>query len=373
MDSLNNFMFEEDELQFPLKQVPNKPSKKQSSWKILIVDDEEDVHTVTRLALRRLIFEERPMEFLSAYSAAEAKAFLLIHSDIAVILLDVVMEDDNAGLSLASYIRKELANTMVRIIIRTGAPGQAPEEQVIMEYDINDYREKTELTTQRLRTTVITALRSFRDLSIIDTLNLEIEETQKELVFALGEIAESRSAETGNHVKRVGEIAKILASSYKLPEPETEIVRLAASMHDLGKLAIHNSILAKPGPLTAHEFAIMKTHSEIGYEMLRASKRPLLQTAAIIAYQHHENYDGTGYPQGLKGKDIHLYSRIVAIADVFDALGNQRVYKMPWTSDKIKDYIHEQSGKKFDPHIVNLLFKNFVTISAVRDMFPDES
>lgn len=371
MNSLNNFLFEEDELQLPPKKEIVRRSHEKKSWKILIVDDEDDVHTVTRLALRRLIFEERPMEFLSAHSAAEAKALLHIHSDIAVILLDVVMEDDNAGLSLASYIRKELSNSMVRIIIRTGAPGQAPEEHVIMDYDINDYREKTELTTQRLRTAVITALRSFRDLSTIDTLNLEIEETQKELVFALGEIAESRSSETGNHVKRVGEIAKILASSYKLPDSETEIVRLAASMHDLGKLAIHNSILAKPDALTSEEFAIMKTHSEMGYEMLRASKRPLLQTAAIIAYQHHENYDGTGYPQGLKGKEIHLYSRIVALADVFDALGNQRIYKSPWPNDQIKDYISEQSGKKFDPQIVNLLFKNFNTISSVRDMFPD--
>ncbi len=371
MDSLNNFLFAEDELQFPAKKEITRRSYTKDSWKILIVDDEEDVHSVTRLALRRLIFEERSMEFLSAYSAAEAKDLLRIHPDIAVILLDVVMEDDNAGLFLASYIRKELQNTMVRIIIRTGAPGQAPEEHVIMDYDINDYREKTELTTQRLRTAVITALRSFRDLSTIDTLNLEIEETQKELVFALGEIAESRSSETSNHVKRVGEIAKILASSYKLPDAETEIVRLAASMHDLGKLAIHDSILAKPGTLTLEEFAIMKTHSEIGYKMLRASKRPLLQIAAIIAYQHHENYDGSGYPQGLKGKDIHLYSRIVALADVFDALGNQRAYKLPWSNGTIKTYLSEQSGKKFDPQIVNLLFKNFNTISAVRDSFPD--
>lgn len=371
MDSLNNYLFEEDRLKFPLKKEIVTRSHNPRNWKILIVDDEKDVHTVTRLALRRLIFEESPMEFLSAHSAAEAKTFLHSHSDIAVILLDVVMEDDNAGLSLVSFIRKELGNTMVRIIIRTGAPGQAPEEAVMMDYDINDYREKTELTTQRLRTAVITALRSFRDLSIIDTLNLEIEETQKELVFALGEIAESRSAETGNHVKRVGEIAKILASSYKLPDSETEIVRLAASMHDLGKLAIHDSILAKPGSLTLEEFTIMKTHSEMGYEMLKASKRPLLQMASIIARQHHENYDGTGYPQGLKGKDIHLYSRIVALADVFDALGNQRAYKLPWPNEKIKDYINDQSGKKFDPHIVNLFFKNFNAISAVREAFPD--
>ncbi|MBP2625828.1 MAG: response regulator receiver modulated metal dependent phosphohydrolase [Firmicutes bacterium] len=371
MESLDSFLFEEDRLKFSRNNENIKLASKQDSWKILIVDDEEDVHAVTRMALRRLVFEGRNMEFLSAYSAAEAKEMLYIHSNIAVILLDVVMEDDTAGLSLVSYIRRKLGNTMVRIIIRTGNPGQALEEHVIMDYDINDYREKTELTTQRLRTAIVTALRSFRDLSTIDALNLEIEDTQKELVFALGEIAESRSSETSNHVKRVGKIAKILASKYKLPDYETEILRLAASMHDLGKLAIHDSILAKPGPLTLEEFATMKAHSEMGYEMLKASKRPLLQVAAIIAHQHHENYDGTGYPQRLKGKEIHLYSRIVALADVFDALGNERAYKAPWPNDKIKDYIKEQAGKKFDPHIVTLFLQNFSAISAVREMFPD--
>lgn len=371
MESLDNFLFEEDRLKVSIEKQKLQLPSKQRSWKILIVDDEEDVHTVTCMALRRLVFEGCNMEFLSAYSAAEAKELLHQHHDVAVVLLDVVMEDDNAGLSLARYIRRGLANTMVRIIIRTGAPGQAPEEHVIMDYDINDYREKTELTTQRLRSAVIVALRSFRDLATIDALNQEIEHTQKELIFTLSEISESRSTETSNHVKRVGEIAKILASMYRLSEAETELIRLAASMHDLGKLAIHDSILAKPGSLTAEEFSIMKNHSEMGYDMLKASKRPLLQKAAIIARQHHENYDGTGYPHGLKGKEIHLYSRIVALADVFDALGNQRSYKKPWSNDEIKNYIQEQTGKKFDPQIVNLFFKNFAAISSVREKFPD--
>jgi len=373
MERLNNFLFEEDQLQLSQEEeeglTDSLPPKE--GWKVLIVDDEEDVHTVTRMALRRLVLEDRNMQFLSAYSACEAKKLLHMHSDVAVIILDVVMEDDNAGLSLASYIRKDLGNTMVRIIIRTGDPGQAPEEHVIMDYDINDYREKTELTTQRLRTAFITALRSYRDLSIIATLNLEIEATQRELIFALGEIAESRSSETSNHVKRVGEIARILALGYDLPPDEAEILKLAASMHDLGKLAIHDSILTKPGSLTSEEFAVMKTHSEMGYQMLKTSKRSLLQTAAIIAREHHENYDGTGYPQGLQGTEIHLYSRIVALADVFDALGNQRAYKEPWANNKIKDYIHEQTGKKFDPELVTLFFMHFDEISFVREEFPD--
>lgn len=373
MDPLDDLLFEEDRFKTPSsKKIAISSSRSDKSWKILIVDDEIDIHDVTRMSLKRLLFEERNLEFLHAYAATEAKELLHAHPDIAVILLDIVMEDDDAGLMLTRFIRQELGNTMVRIIIRTGEPGQAPEESIIMDYDINDYQEKTELTTRRLRTAVVTALRSYRDLSLINTLNQEIENTQKELVFALGEIAESRSAETGNHVKRVGEIAKILASKYNLPEPEAEVLRLAASMHDLGKLAIHDSILAKHGSLTTDEFTHMKTHSEMGYQMLKASKRPLLQIAAIIALEHHENYDGSGYPSGLKGEEIHLYSRIVALADVFDALGNKRAYKTPWSNEKIKAYIQEQTGKKFDPKIVSLFFKYFNDISYVREKFPDE-
>lgn len=371
LEPFNDFLFEEDELKYNVINEKSKPSPPKASWKILIVDDENDVHDVTRMSLRRLFFEERNIEFLSAYSAAEAKKILVTHKDVAVILLDIVMEEENAGLLLTRYIRQELRNTMVRIIIRTGDPGQAPAEHIIMDYDINDYQEKNELTTQRLRTAVFTALRSYRDLSTIATLNKDIKDTQKELVLALGEIAESRSAETGNHVKRVGEISKILASKYNLPAPEVEVLRLAASMHDLGKLAIHDSILAKHGTLTTEEFKLMKTHAEMGYQMLKASKRPLLQIAAIIALEHHENFDGTGYPSGLKGEEIHLYSRIVALADVFDALGNQRAYKAPWPNDKIKAFIQEQSGKKFDPSIVELFFEYFQDISFVRLAFPD--
>ena len=129
-------------------------------------------------------------------------------------------------------------------------------------------------------------------------LNKEIEDTQKELLFTLGEIAEFRSPETGYHVKRVAEISRILALKLGLPDEDASLLRLAASMHDLGKLAIHQSILDKPGSLTPEEFAVMKTHSQLGYEMLKSSRRVLLQTAALIAREHHENFNGTGYPRG---------------------------------------------------------------------------
>jgi response regulator RpfG family c-di-GMP phosphodiesterase len=202
-------------------------------------------------------------------------------------------------------------------------------------------------------------------------LNQEVEDTQKEILFTLGEVAEARSQETGCHVKRVAELAKLLALHYGFTEEEAELLRLATPIHDLGKLGISDEILNKPGKLTGEEFEIMKRHAEIGYEMLKNSGRSILKAGAIIAWQHHERYDGTGYPLGLKGEEIHIYSRIVAIADVFDALGNDRVYKKAWEDQEIIDYISSQRGKHFDPVLVDIFMKHLADIFSIRKTFPD--
>lgn len=202
-------------------------------------------------------------------------------------------------------------------------------------------------------------------------LNEELETTEKELIFTLGEISEARSRETGHHVKRVAEYSKILALSYGLSQKEAEMIRMASPMHDVGKLAIPDSILNKPAKLTKEEFEVMKTHSRIGYEMLKRSNKRLMKSASIIALEHHEKYDGTGYPYGLSGEDIHLYGRITAVADVFDALGTERVYKKAWELNKIISYFKEESGHHFDPKLVKIFFKSLNEILAIRDKFPD--
>jgi len=208
-------------------------------------------------------------------------------------------------------------------------------------------------------------------LKEIAALNDEITDTQKEVVFTMGAIGESRSKETGNHVKRVAEYSKILALAYGLPEDEAELLRMASPMHDIGKVAIPDSILKKPARFTPEEFDIMKTHAQLGHEMLHMSTRPILNTASIVAYQHHERWDGKGYPNGIKGEDIHIYGRITAIADVFDALGSKRVYKDAWPDQKIFDLFKDESGKQFDPKLVDLFFENLDKILAVRDKFSD--
>ncbi|KZL91240.1 DUF3369 domain-containing protein [Clostridium magnum] len=513
----SNQFFQEDDLLI-FAEVDDEFEEKKEKWNVLIVDDEDQVHSLTKLVLCDLEFDNKRINFISAYSAEEAKEILRNSIDVAVILLDVVMETKNAGLKLIEYIRQDLKNNIVRIILRTGHPGQAPEKTTIMNYDINDYKEKKELTPQKLCTTVISSLRAYRDLTAIysnevslkrlirassnifklqsvdkfadrilkyiqhiigeneeygsisgfaatkreqefviiaateeydeyinknisevmpqkninvifnnyyknrvfylmdgvvicfknentyeniiyvegiDVLNdfnrnlietfsrnvevafdniylkQEMENTEREIIFTLGEVAEARSKETNNHVKRVAEYSYLLALKCGLSKEEAEILRKASAMHDIGKLAIPDNILNKPGKLTDKEFEIMKSHSTAGKEILKNSGREVISTGAIIAYQHHEKYNGKGYPLGLRGEEIHIYARITAIADVFDALGSERVYKKAWDLDKILVLFKEERGKQFDPNLVDIFLENMNEILKIRERFKD--
>jgi len=497
------------------RQAPDEPA----AWKVLIVDDEAEVHNVTRLVLSGFRYRGRALEFLSAYTGAEAKTMLAAHPDIAVILLDVVMEENDTGLKLVKYIREDLENRFVRIILRTGQPGQAPEERVIVEYDINDYKEKTELTAQKLLTTIVSALRTSSDIATIEAnrlglekiieasenifelqsmekfttgvlsqlvsildlnknaivcqasgfaavndkgrfsilaatgeyqpfvrkhvedvvppevyrhfeqavknrtslffdgkrylgyfrsqnnsesviylegakelteldlqlveiffanvsiafdnlhLNKEVEDTQREIVLTLGETIEWRSHETGNHVRRVAEYMYILARKHGLPEAEATLLRLAAPMHDVGKLGIPDVILNKPGELDGSEIAIIRTHPAIGHEILKASQREMLKAAAIICLQHHERYDGKGYPLGLEGEGIHIYGRLAAVADVFDALMSDRIYRPAWPLEQVVAHFKAERGLHFDPVLTDILLDNLDTFLKVRELY----
>ncbi|MFC5451749.1 HD domain-containing phosphohydrolase [Paenibacillus aestuarii] len=199
----------------------------------------------------------------------------------------------------------------------------------------------------------------------------EIEETQKEILITMGEIGESRSKETGNHVKRVAEYSYILAIGAGLSREEAELLKMASPMHDIGKVAIPDDVLNKPGKLTDEEFQVMQTHTQIGYNLLKNSNRRILKTAAVVALEHHEKWNGRGYPQGLKGENIHIFGRITAIADVFDALGSERVYKKAWELDRILDLFREECGEHFDPKLVDVLFEQLPAILQVREAYSD--
>ncbi|WP_019616123.1 HD domain-containing phosphohydrolase [Psychromonas ossibalaenae] len=209
------------------------------------------------------------------------------------------------------------------------------------------------------------------DITEIVALNQEIIETQKEIVYAMGEIGETRSKETGDHVRRVAEYSELLALLNGINKDEAELIKLASPMHDIGKVGIPDAVLKKPGKLDKDEFKIMKTHAEIGFNLLNHSSRPVLKTAAVIAYQHHEKWDGSGYPQQLTGENIHIYGRITAVADVFDALGSARVYKEAWPLDKILELFKQQRGVHFDPKLVDLLLENLPLFLTIREKYPN--
>ena len=202
-------------------------------------------------------------------------------------------------------------------------------------------------------------------------LQKEIISTQKEIVYKMGEIGETRSKETGNHVKRVAEYSYLLATLAGIEKEKAETLKIASPMHDIGKVGIPDSILKKPSELNDEEWKIMKTHSKLGYNLLKHSERPIIKAASIVAKEHHEKWDGSGYPLGLSGGEIHIFGRITAIADVFDALGSNRVYKKAWELDRILDFFKDESGKHFDPNLVELFLENLDKFLIIRDKFKD--
>lgn len=211
-----------------------------------------------------------------------------------------------------------------------------------------------------------------QDITEVYNLQNEIVETQKEIIEKLGELSESRSKETGHHVKRVAEYSALLAKHCNLTLNEIDMIKMASPMHDIGKIAIPDAVLLKPGKLDKEEFDLMKTHAVKGYDVFKNSKRELLKAAAIIAHEHHERWDGRGYPHGLAGQDIHIYGRITAVADVFDALGSDRIYKKAWPLEKILELLNEEAGKQFDPDLIKIFMDNLDEFLAIRDNLKDQ-
>lgn len=496
--------------------IPHKTSKK---WRILVVDDDDSVHQVTKLVLADVEIENRFLEIISVYSMAEAKKTLLNDENFCMAFVDVVMETDHAGLELVQWIREELKNQSIRLVLRTGQAGSAPEAKVIRDYDINDYKEKTDFTSNKMITTVYASIRAYRDIMTIQrsldafkklieathdllrmdqlkafgsaalnhllalmnvdssalyiartqidfnlnsssmilactgkyvcesdslessdisdnvknkiqqvfidkthysdkecfvgyyqpstnaasvlfiefeddnehfksslaelfatnvalileslTKQKEIEKTQKELLFIVGEAVEARSKETGFHVKRVALLCELLAQKMGLESSFVEALRLAAPLHDLGKIGIPEHILHKPGKLLGDEWNIMKTHAQLGGNMLQKSSVSVSKLAASLAHYHHENWDGTGYPEGLAGDKIPIEARIMAVIDVFDALGSKRCYKEAWTNEKVKEFLISEKNKKFDAALVDIIIDNYDEFTEIRARFPD--
>lgn len=200
----------------------------------------------------------------------------------------------------------------------------------------------------------------------------ELEETRLEVVKRLGVAAEFKDNETGLHVVRMSKIAKVLAEAVGMSPDDAELLCQAAPMHDIGKIGIPDHILLKPGKLTDDERTIMQEHARVGAEILGEHEWPLMHMARIVALTHHEKWDGTGYPRGLKGDDIPLVGRICAVADVFDALTSDRPYKKGWAVEEAAEFIREQSGRHFDPDVVEKFLECLPQIAHIRKTLRDD-
>lgn len=196
------------------------------------------------------------------------------------------------------------------------------------------------------------------DVTMLFDLHNEIWNTQHELLYILGEVGETRSRETGNHVRRVARYSKLLGQLYNLDTEMVDLLYTASPMHDIGKIGIPDEVLLKPGRLNDEEMKVMRRHASMGYDILKNSKRPILEAAAIIAYEHHERWDGSGYPRGLEGDAIHIYGRITALADVFDALSCARIYKDSWSIEEVLKFIRKERGQQFDPNLVDIFIEH---------------
>lgn len=500
-----------DNLQLDFLKEDPEPLKKSvpiGTYKLMIADDDREVHMITKMILKDFVFEGKKLEFVHAYTGEETKRLLVEHPDTAILFLDVVMESHQSGLEVVGYLRETLKNNMTRIVLRTGQPGEAPEEEVIKQYDINDYRLKTELTVKRMHTTLYTALRNYRDLlklerhkkgleRIIEASSLLFQQNQLEdfltsvlnelsnfyqdqpgmiylrehgegsgrsgfvsieqhrkvkIVAATGkyealvgrelsavpeldfmsnvvgatqhtgygiemlesgfvirsssghyvnnyifieggqeihdfELIESFLVHYGlafdqyiaknlnfqsqqrlldayreamerqfkkplNHIQSVTGHMRGLALQMGYSTMEADLLAHAASLHDLGMIRLPEHILLRQAPLTPDEYEIIKAHTQLGFEMLSLHRDELFVVAAEIAKYHHEHFDGTGYPSGLKGNAISEAARMMAVIDVYVSMTSDKVYGLGKSHEEAMAFIDAQSGTRFDPMVV---------------------
>ncbi|WAJ71105.1 HD domain-containing phosphohydrolase [Catenovulum adriaticum] len=319
----------------------------ESKPKILIVDDEP-----ANLRVLKSILQS---DYQLTFAKSGEDALKLIDKDKpALILLDIMMPG-MSGFDVCKTLKSQVENKSIPIIF-VSALSEEMDEATGFEMGAVDY-----ITKPVSPTLVKARVRTHLSLVQADVLK----ETRLQVIQVLGRASEYKDNETGMHVIRMSHYSKILAKAYGFCDAQAEQILNAAPMHDVGKIGIADSIMLKPGKLTDDEMNIMKTHPNIGADILGEGDSDLLRLARSIALTHHEKWDGSGYPNGLSGEDIPIEGRIVALADVFDALTSKRPYKDAWSVEKTMDLIKSESGLHFDPTLVNLLIQEMDQILAV--------
>jgi putative two-component system response regulator len=301
---------------------------------ILCVDDEP-----TNLGLLRIVLQD---EFRLVYARSGAEAIQAAGKHLpALILLDVVLPDMN-GFAVARRLKEDPATEAIPVIFVSSRSDEV-DEQAGFDAGGVDYITKPispPIVQARVRT----------HLSLIRATALEA--SQRAAIQMLGEAGHYNDTDTGTHIWRMAAYSRLLALAAGWSEEDARLLELAAPMHDTGKIGIPDAILKKPGRLDAEEWVVMRRHSRIGFEILRKGNTPLFQLAAEVALRHHEKWDGSGYPDGLAGEAIPESARIVAIADVFDALSMRRPYKEPWPVERIVDTLQASAGSHLDTRLV---------------------
>jgi putative two-component system response regulator len=342
--------------------------------RILIVDD-----VVDNIRVAMNILKEESYELTFAQSGMEA--LRLISSDpelFDLILLDIMMPGMN-GYEVCQKLKANIATIDIPIIFLTA---KIDVDAISKGFELGgvDYitkpfhasellaRVKTHLELYQARDLLKKHNHYLKSKVIFERQRLlsELEDSQKEMIYILAELMEATSDETGKHIKRIAESSALMAKYHpSLNEDDENTLYHASPMHDIGKMTIPIEILNKPGLYSEEEFSVMKQHTTNAYELLSHSERKLIKAAAIIAHEHHEKWNGKGYPRGLKGSDIHIYGRIVALVDVFDALTHKRLYKEPWHIHDAVDYIVDHREIHFDPELVDIFQANLGEFLAI--------
>lgn len=304
--------------------------------RVLVVDDEP----ANLKVMREVLGDQYRLSFAKSGDAALA----LVEKELPKLILLDIMMPNMSGFEVCQRLKENPQTQHIPIIFVTALADESDEFKGF-EIGAVDY------ITKPISPAIVRA-RVKTHLSLVQAEQLK--QAHVDLVHRLGCAAEYKDTDTGEHIVRMSKYSKILALAYGMDEQHAELLRQAAPMHDIGKIGIPDAILLKPGKLTLDEFEHMKEHAQIGAKILANSPSPLLQLAHILALEHHEKWDGSGYPTGLKGEQISLEGRIVAIADVFDALTSKRPYKQAWSIDEALSHIREQAGKHFDPQLVTL-------------------
>lgn len=343
-----------------------------NSINIIVIDDEPMNIALIEELLKNM---DEQIEFKSFLDPIEALTYL-VNNPIDIMLTDYMMPQLNGEqlIQRAKILHPEMLSIMITAaadnetiklqVLKAGANDFLTKPLNVIEFQL---RVKNLLTLKKSQK----ALKNFND-DLQDKIKLATKELisrEYETLFVLSKTAEYKDPETASHISRVAHYSKLLAKYYGLDEEEQEKIFHASPLHDLGKIGIRDDVLLKPGKLDFDEFEHMKTHPLIGYEILKGSQNPFLEAGAIISLTHHEKFDGSGYPKGLKGEEIHVYGRITAIADVFDALTSIRPYKKAWSFEEAINFLNEQKNKHFDPVFIDIFIDSIDEVKEIYKKF----